>query len=557
MFSCSPTYTDIDYDQPEESGSSESEYQPDEDKDRSGDQPSSGPSHPGNEENSSEEDLEDRDEDSRMGIAGSGRRSQMGVPAAPRWNWWALPPYREVMLESYEEFRDSSGRARKELLASIARRLRHCASEHHTPLPPEGQIGEKIKNWFGNYRGERHTAYVAKRRGVQSVETPPQPKGSRSKHEDGGQVMTMRRAVPILFPDEIESIVDELMAEGTKGKGRMDDMGTANGGDGSNAEDESAPRIAYMQDAISAFLDDMDDEMRETAEDFIEDCNANGRARGLKPKEVTKMARLIHGLEGTLHRVYGAHALILVGFSGESGVGCITYKRQPARVEQYSSQPGFDTLKKNFEVYCQSLVHMNESTFTKASRNKVHRTDPHDGGGLKWYIPTDRQGWAHVITSFPERMLLPDMKDVMRAFWTSRYRVATGNKNARVPFGKIIKHPGRFFDKKFMPSGVFFNDPTRLSKTELLSIVDHWKKRLESNKVAFYFHGVWKDDFQRKTASDIPSLSGGEEKRAEFTSFTMEVEEAAAEEDQIMSIEVPDSDDELGQPTQVPRKRRP
>ncbi|KAI0085976.1 hypothetical protein BDY19DRAFT_996406 [Irpex rosettiformis] len=294
----------------------------------------------------------------------------------------------------------------------------------------------------------------------------------------------------------------------------------------------------------------MTEEDLEVAEDFIEDCNTHGRLHGLKPKERNKIAKLVRGMERTLHRIYGAHALVLVGFRDKIGVGCLSYERQPAQVEQYSNQAGFTSLKDGFSEYCQSLLKQNESTFTRMSRNKVHRSDPHETDGLKWRIPTDKQGWGHVITHFPDRMLLSDMKDVMRAFWTNRYRMATGNKNAKVPFGEILKHPGRFFNKKFMPPDVFFNDPSRLSKAELLSIVNHWEKRLACNKVAFFFHGARKDDSLGRTVSDIPIVCAGTEKRAEFTSFTV-VDEEEEEGDQIMSKEVPDSDDEFEQPTKA------
>ncbi|KAI0082967.1 hypothetical protein BDY19DRAFT_999009, partial [Irpex rosettiformis] len=252
------------YEEFDESGESDSEYQPD--KSQGSDQPSS-PLH-GDEEQMNEEDSRDEGEDVRKAAVRSRKRQRTGAPAPPRWNWWALPMYQDEMLESYDDFRNTNGQARKDVLATIARRLRQCAEENSTPLSSQDRLEEKIKNWFGNYRGGRYNTHTTRKNGNQDVQPPTQPKNRNNLHEDGGKIMGMRCAVPILFSEGIELVIDELISKDTKGKQRTVDESSTSG-DG--VEEVSKPRVAYTQDAISIFIERMTEEDLEVAEDFIED----------------------------------------------------------------------------------------------------------------------------------------------------------------------------------------------------------------------------------------------------------------------------------------------
>jgi hypothetical protein len=69
-------------------------------------------------------------------------------------------------------------------------------------------------------------------------------------------------------------------------------------------------------------------------------------------------------------------------------------------------------------------------------------------------------------------------KDIIRAFITEQYKLATGGTQTIVPWNKITASPSIFIDTKYLPDQPeAFNEPSRMRWTDADACLNHWRGR--------------------------------------------------------------------------------
>ncbi|KAF9523388.1 hypothetical protein CPB83DRAFT_898871 [Crepidotus variabilis] len=93
-----------------------------------------------------------------------------------------------------------------------------------------------------------------------------------------------------------------------------------------------------------------------------------------------------------------------------------------------------------------------------------------------------------ILTSSREE-LLGTKRDILREFFVSHYRLATGKRGARVPWGAMCQNAQRFLDNDYIPPEVALNDPGRMDGAHVSLLLNHLRDRQKTDGVpTFLFH---------------------------------------------------------------------
>ncbi|KAI0685942.1 hypothetical protein BC835DRAFT_1309723 [Cytidiella melzeri] len=467
---------------------------------------------------------------------------------------WCRPVFLETLSNAYPRYHEGKGKKKTRVVSETAELLREIATKHKLHVPE--LLETKVRNWLNNEKAKR-----ARAQGVLSV-----PRVKNTKHEDGGRKLTERDAVAKVFKEPIAQIMRDMRdaerKKAIKGKGRAMEKGPRKGekrkGEGKNEdenedEDEDGDKsesesesegdsegdsegegegegkgkggsgtparllLGYRQKAITEFMAGMTEEQREQAQAFQTKVNSEGRTEPLTSSEIDTLAKKVRNFALATKRVYGAHIVVMAAFRTEDeDIGATQYEVPLPFGQPFVLDPSFQRAYSKFKTFGQSSLAVDENLWLENNKDKIHRAVDADETGLKWYFPTNKAGWPAVPDQWPEGMSLVDMKDVVRCFLTIRYRLVSGNPNARVPFTEIVADRNAYIHPRFLPAKIHFCDPSKMKEIDINRMVSHWRSRVERNRMAFDFQTVRAKDLRYDSIGDGPQEANGSEFIAPF-----------------------------------------
>lgn len=100
-------------------------------------------------------------------------------------------------------------------------------------------------------------------------------------------------------------------------------------------------------------------------------------------------------------------------------------------------------------------------------------------------IETDENG-APILPDYNSNMRFSEVSTIFRSYMTEHYKIETGSKS--IPWKKLQDPDtvGNYINPEYLPDGAKIGDPSHMTKTSILEILDFWQGRIDSGEVFIF-----------------------------------------------------------------------
>ncbi|THH05568.1 hypothetical protein EW146_g9869 [Bondarzewia mesenterica] len=84
---------------------------------------------------------------------------------------------------------------------------------------------------------------------------------------------------------------------------------------------------------------------------------------------------------------------------------------------------------------------------------------------------------------------LDQLKGLIRSVMTTMYREASANAKSTVPWSDLKEHRDDYMDEQYLPDEYLMKEPSKMVRTDVVQLIDHWKARQAEDEELVVFKG--------------------------------------------------------------------